>query len=1292
MKTGIFLLTSMFGAVAALAGPARPVVSSSFLVQTSCGPTSDPMALQGQWFSTTNGIASVNAWEYCDDTNSLSIAGVVQGITYGIPGNPLSNIMAFDVLVTVRNELQDAPASLTATNSHGEVQGPQAVFGNPSMLDARITAEFAIADASMPPPSQAAPPYWLDPVSGNSYFIEAVNEDLRAWYCWDPNSGQLPAGKFQVPAWNLVPSTIPPGGTAQAFMQFVVTGGGMPISDYRHSVIRASQANGWDVLYNRHPSLKISHWLDTLLIDNGYVFCSTPPAPWWEGDPVEHIYASDASVFYNLEEEPEYSHKMHYPQLPDPNGWDVRACSVPPTDPDPDGLHKVLADDFMCTSNGLINHITFWGSWFSNMFDEAASYQGITNIHLSIHADIPAGEVADWSMPQIPPLWQIDFDPSAPPAGWIVLPPQEEDPSLQGWYDPNIGMWQTNNHTRYFRYDIFIPIQMAFEQIEGTIYWLDISVDTEIGLWGWKTSVSPHFNDDAVWADLPVTNLYQWKELRDPITEESLDLAFIIDEYEEAIDWGDAPDSVQTPQYPTLAANNGANHTVIPGMYLGAGVDGEPDGQPDPQALGDDNNINGLGGIAFPPGDEDGVAFTQLVPGMSATITVTASVAGMLDAWIDFNADGDWNDPGEQIFSSKPLSAGVNNFNIVVPTGAFPSPSTFARFRYSLTGGLAPFGPAPTGEIEDYQVAIDDPFDWGDAPDPTYPTIASSGGAYHKIGSLKLGTFIDPDPDGQPAINADGDDLDIEGNDDDGITFLTPMIPGASAQINVQCIYAGGFGYKLDGWIDFNCDGDWSDPGEQIFASTSTGYGSQNLTFPVPTNAIPATNTYARFRASFVTGLGPGGYGGEGEVEDYMIFINEAQDIDWGDAPEQPYPTTLANNGAHHVMAGGFLGTSVDSEPDGQPTSSADGDDLDIVYPPPIDDEDGVILTSVLMPGGYATLDVIASAAGMLDAWVDFDNNGTWADSNNRIFASQPLNAGTNSLTFPVPASAAQGNAAYARFRFTSGGIGTYTGLAMEGEVEDYEFYITPIPDQGVDWGDAPDPTYPTLNSSGGARHGIAAGVMLGASIDSEANGQPNAQATGDDSNNLDDEDGVTFTSRIISGSNATVSVVAGTAGGMLDAWIDFNADGDWNDAGEQIAASTPVSAGLNSLSFAVPGLPARALGPAFARFRISSAGGLPPTSFALDGEVEDYPVELYQPLPVPGIEITNLFFKVSNTVAQVEWNAQSNITYQLQSSTNLATNVWTDVGGWLLGPVNWQTNSMAPAAQFYRVTAPWSE
>jgi YVTN family beta-propeller protein len=84
------------------------------------------------------------------------------------------------------------------------------------------------------------------------------------------------------------------------------------------------------------------------------------------------------------------------------------------------------------------------------------------------------------------------------------------------------------------------------------------------------------------------------------------------------------------------------------------------------------------------------------------------------------------------------------------------------------------------------------------------------------------------------------------------------------------------------------------------------------------------------------------------------------------------------------------------------------------------------------------------------------------------------------------------------------------------------------------------------------------------------------------------------------------VDATASAADGRLSAWIDFNADGDWADAGEQVFADVPLSAGtIHTLSFAVPA--AAVVGPTYARFRISTQPGLSYVGLAPDGEVEDY-------------------------------------------------------------------------------------
>ncbi|MGB7325692.1 MAG: right-handed parallel beta-helix repeat-containing protein [Rubripirellula sp.] len=158
------------------------------------------------------------------------------------------------------------------------------------------------------------------------------------------------------------------------------------------------------------------------------------------------------------------------------------------------------------------------------------------------------------------------------------------------------------------------------------------------------------------------------------------------------LDRGDAPDS-----YGTLIASNGAAHHASP-LSLGELFDGDVDGQPTPAADGDG-------------ADDDGVVFmTPIFTGANATtasLLVTVSANSKLDAWIDFDADGTFDDTTESLFGASSLSlvTGVNVVPFSVPSGATAG-DTFVRFRISTNGGLMPNGIAADGEVEDYAVTI----------------------------------------------------------------------------------------------------------------------------------------------------------------------------------------------------------------------------------------------------------------------------------------------------------------------------------------------------------------------------------------------------------------------------------------------------------------------------------------------------------------------------------------------------------------------------------------------------------
>jgi hypothetical protein len=155
---------------------------------------------------------------------------------------------------------------------------------------------------------------------------------------------------------------------------------------------------------------------------------------------------------------------------------------------------------------------------------------------------------------------------------------------------------------------------------------------------------------------------------------------------DDELDFGDAPDS-----YGTTLASNGARHVASPTFHLGPGIDSELDGQPSATATGD----SGDDGVTLPG---------SLFAGTTSNITVNASQAGKLDAFIDWNGNGVF-DPGEKVFDSVALLPGNNTLSVDVPANASLGDS-FARFRLSSDGGHGPTGLAADGEVEDYTVTI----------------------------------------------------------------------------------------------------------------------------------------------------------------------------------------------------------------------------------------------------------------------------------------------------------------------------------------------------------------------------------------------------------------------------------------------------------------------------------------------------------------------------------------------------------------------------------------------------------
>ena len=689
-------------------------------------------------------------------------------------------------------------------------------------------------------------------------------------------------------------------------------------------------------------------------------------------------------------------------------------------------------------------------------------------------------------------------------------------------------------------------------------------------------------------------------------------------------DYGDAPDDEKTMRYPTLSSHDGAYHMVSQNIFLGNTSDAEYEAKPDASATGDDLDNDD---------DEDGVAIPPLVPGTDAYVTVDAHGAGFLSAWIDWNQDNDWADSGEKVVNSQALGDGPNTVVFAVPAAA-PMGPTFARFRYNVSSReLSYDNYGDEGEVEDYQVYVttqqQGTYDYGDAPDavdaPVYPTLMANGGAFHSYSrTCMLGSYVDIEGDGQPNIGASGDDASGAHDDEDGVMFSYPIVRGQPGSVTVTVNGSG----HLFGWIDWDQDGVW-EPAEQVWDGMAVSTGVYPVSGVVPGDAALGL-TYARFRiCSENIDVGPSGFGGDGEVEDYAIYIEDSVRYDFGDAPDPTYPTRyIADGAAYHIVTDTLmLGSAVDAEAQGWASPQANGDDNHG------DDEDGVELPPSFIQGETAIINVTVQGTGRLSAWIDWNHDGDWADAalNEHIIAGAPVSTGTHPFSVDVPIMAVPGPS-FARFRL-EGVIGPvdwgravksagrsgekpldvhFAGPGGPGEVEDYKITIEEG-DVFYDYGDAPDPGYATLEASSGARHVVVDWVHLGASVDIDADGQPNGTATGDDGDGNDDEDGVSFPDPLVPGMAAS-AVVTLSWDGILMAWIDWNQDGIW-DTPTELICDVGLGNGTHTVDFMVPAT--AVTGITYARFRYTTFSMMftedmePAYGEWPDGEVEDYLVEI---------------------------------------------------------------------------------
>jgi hypothetical protein len=648
-------------------------------------------------------------------------------------------------------------------------------------------------------------------------------------------------------------------------------------------------------------------------------------------------------------------------------------------------------------------------------------------------------------------------------------------------------------------------------------------------------------------------------------------------------DWSGAADAINT-------ANSN--------LRLGALVDAEYVATKNATATGDDTTGND---------DEDGVTIPTLTAGAPATLGVTLTnntgTVAYLNAWIDFNNNGSFADANEQVFVGITITNGttnvLQNLGLTVPVNAVTGVNLGARFRLTSAISPGPTGIGTVGEIEDYVVSIAEPTtDFGD-----YASFASASSTRNS--NLRLGAAIDTEYTPTTNSSATGDDTTAT-DDEDGVTIPT-LTAGAPATIPVVITNNTGAAVNLNAWIDFNGNNSIADAGEQIATNVSYATGltnsTQNLSITVPATALTGVNLGVRFRLTSTASPGVSGASGNGEVEDYTTII-AAPTTDFGDFSGFADAAQGANTSLR-------MGASIDTEFVATKNATATGDDTTGT-----DDEDGVTIPAVTA-GQTVTVPVTVTnstgAGAFLSAWADFNNNNTLGDAGEQFATNVSIPAGTANgtvnLTFAVPATAITGVNLGVRFRLAApSGLGPTGISALTGEVEDYVVNVF-----------APTTDFGDHSAYADASSIVVAAIRLGATTDQEYASTKNASATGDDITGSDDEDAVTFPT-FTAGAPATVPVIVTNTSGLavnLNAWIDFNNNGSFADAGEQVATNTSVATGLTNstvnLNVTVPAAAVTGL-PLGARFRLTSTASPGATGASGNGEVEDYTVTISAP------------------------------------------------------------------------------
>ncbi|MDJ0756476.1 MAG: GEVED domain-containing protein [Ardenticatenaceae bacterium] len=600
------------------------------------------------------------------------------------------------------------------------------------------------------------------------------------------------------------------------------------------------------------------------------------------------------------------------------------------------------------------------------------------------------------------------------------------------------------------------------------------------------------------------------------------------------------------------------------------------------------------------------------------------NIAVELDGITDANSDGVFESVGSAGDDGLYHIYGVNNQN----TGAY------GRAKWVYTGQpirsiAVSFFATGTASFTDFSYTdqwistIFAPFtftvvDAGDLPDTFDTALASSGPTHGTSADLFLGSCVDSDTDGaadgEAGVDGSGGDdagdsstpgqingsCSPTGDDDDGITLLTPLIPGAQACIAVTATNNTGAAANLYSFIDFNGDGDFDGDTDDLLDGGDFAGGVATIPDGGVSNAIYCFNvpagatfnggdTHFRWRLT-AADLGTDVLSGDtpwnggvpdGEVEDYYQPLTCVGNFVFADTGTTAGQQDAGDTGLNGVTVNLNWG-GADNDPD------TAGDNLVFsTTTAQLGGVDGKYQFCGLTPGTYR---VELPAAPVGSGFATAVNSGTddVDDSDGQqtigyggpvlgpVFTIAAPNYGGSLFSLPTSEDS------------TGDNPGTINGFPDSSDDLTFDFGFVDSATQ--DWGDLPD-SFGTSAVNGGAAHTVS-GPYMGSCVDRETSGYPTIPADGEDksqaapsgttgtcSTPFDDEDGVSPTGNWSDGSGELTVISNGDA--CLNVWLDYTdgsapgSDGDFGDTldgvDEHVVENQAVSSGPNAISFSLP-------------------------------------------------------------------------------------------------------------------------